>query len=340
MGFIMDFSESARAAIAQGDLDLALDLLESMVGPEHKAERQSLILIRMRLKDLAKREVFGLASANIQARRAQLAQNLLSVFHQLETKLSEDRLPAAVQEPTLLEFRVPAENSIEKIIGARSNLKRLAWLGRGLEVGRGVCRIYISGNLATGFLIAPGLLVTNNHVIPDEETAAGKDVQIQFNYEETMKGDILPVQSYKLDTSVFVTSPVDKLDCTICGIDTSSGPPLSQWAFLELETRRKAEVGEHVTIIQHPAGGVKQIAIAANQVVNIFEQRIHYTTDTMPGSSGSPVFDDHWKVIAIHHAGGDLTASERGDRIFANEGIAIFDIAAAPEFKPYMRPAP
>jgi V8-like Glu-specific endopeptidase len=48
---------------------------------------------------------------------------------------------------------------------------------------------------------------------------------------------------------------------------------------------------------------------------------------TIPGSSGSPVFNDAWKVIAIHHAGGELISNERGDRMFANEGILVSYLA-------------
>ena len=35
--------------------------------------------------------------------------------------------------------------------------------------------------IGTGFLVAPGLLLTNNHVIPDEEAAAG--FIAEFDYE-------------------------------------------------------------------------------------------------------------------------------------------------------------
>jgi endonuclease G len=78
-----------------------------------------------------------------------------------------------------------------------------------------------------------------------------------------------------------------------------------------------------VTIIQHPNGGLKQIALTANQVVGLWEHRLHYTTDTMPGSSGAPVFNDLWQVIAIHHAGGNLQVNDKGDRRFFNEGILM-----------------
>jgi V8-like Glu-specific endopeptidase len=76
-------------------------------------------------------------------------------------------------------------------------------------------------------------------------------------------------------------------------------------------------------IIQHPQGGPKQIALTANQVVNVYEHRLQYTTDTLPGSSGSPVFNDDWQVIAIHHAGGNLISNSRGDRRFVNQGILL-----------------
>ena len=30
---------------------------------------------------------------------------------------------------------------------------------------------------------------------------------------------------------------------------------------------------------------------------------LHYRTDTSPGSSGSPVFNDQWEIVALHHSG-------------------------------------
>jgi V8-like Glu-specific endopeptidase len=78
-----------------------------------------------------------------------------------------------------------------------------------------------------------------------------------------------------------------------------------------------------VTIIQHPSGGPKQIALNENRVTNIYRHYLQYTTDTLPGSSGSPVFNDDWKVVALHHAGGHLKTNEKGDIRFINQAAAM-----------------
>lgn len=42
-------------------------------------------------------------------------------------------------------------------------------------------------------------------------------------------------------------------------------------------------------------------AFRQNRVTRILETLIHYQTDTLGGSSGSPVFNDQWELIALHH---------------------------------------
>jgi len=100
---------------------------------------------------------------------------------------------------------------------------------------------------------------------------------------------------------------------------------LNDWGHLALNPFADPIPLEHVVIIQHPNGGLKQITLTANQVVKVSAPYILYTTYTMRGSSGAPVFNDLWQVIAIHHAG--IGPRDRV-RSFTNEGILMSSIRA------------
>jgi V8-like Glu-specific endopeptidase len=61
-----------------------------------------------------------------------------------------------------------------------------------------------------------------------------------------------------------------------------------------------------------------------HNVVTYADDRIvQYLTDTMPGSSGAPVFNSKWEVVALHHSGGWLEEPEMAGEVLRNEGIAI-----------------
>ena len=180
-----------------------------------------------------------------------------------------------------------------------------------------------SRGLGTAFLIAPDLLMTNHHVIPDSVTAS--DATAEFNYELSFQGKPMPTCRYRLNARRFRSSVT--LDYTIVGLLADSNKPsLESWGHLLLNPYADPVPGEHVIIIQHPNGGPKQIVLTANQVVNLSDDRLHYTTDTMPGSSGAPVFNDLWEVIAIHHVGGELHVNDKGDCRYVNEGILMSGI--------------
>jgi hypothetical protein len=62
-------------------------------------------------------------------------------------------------------------------------------------------------------------------------------------------------------------------------------------------------------------------------------------TDTMPGSSGSPVFNDMWQVIAVHHAVGRLSKGGDGRTRYVNEGVLMSAIMPdASDFWPKSEP--
>ena len=143
--------------------------------------------------------------------------------------------------------------------------------------------------------------------------------------------------SVEMDTTRFWSS--EQLDITILGTRLSSILDGARIAALPLKESAATTVGDFVSIIQHPLGGPKQIALTSNEVINIYDHRVQYVTDTLPGSSGAPVFNSAWEVIAVHHAGGNLLKNAAGDSVFANEGISVSALMGVPEVQGLLRAA-
>jgi len=58
-------------------------------------------------------------------------------------------------------------------------------------------------------------------------------------------------------------------------------------------------------IVQHPDGDPLAFTLDTSGVIgtNGNSTRVKYTTNTLPGSSGSPCFNDTWELVALHHSG-------------------------------------
>lgn len=229
--------------------------------------------------------------------------------------------PPVVKGPDIardVKWAAPAEDSehLEKILGAQSTLLPINFLEIGMQRSRSVARIVRKdGSSGTGFVIAADWMLTNNHVLPSADVAQG--AKAEFNYQLTADGLAAPIRSYPLDPSRFQTSVAN--DWTAIGIDPAAAV---EWGVITLEpveTKKDA----FVNIIQHPGGGPKHIGLYHNTVAYAGEGRVQYLTDTLPGSSGSPVFDDQWRVVALHHSGGMLREPGTKASFYRNEGIAV-----------------
>ena len=155
--------------------------------------------------------------------------------------------------------------------------------------------------------------MTNNHVL--RRAADARDSVAEFGFEE---GET-PVRVAFRPSEFFLTHR--DLDFTIVSCDDG---PLGDIQPIALR-RNPAVVTRHdrLNIIQHPRGREKEIAIYDNRVLRIRDKVIWYTTDTEPGSSGSPVFDNNWDLVALHHAG----VTQQGGTA-RNEGVRISAIVA------------
>jgi endonuclease G len=90
---------------------------------------------------------------------------------------------------------------------------------------------------------------------------------------------------------------------------------------------------EPVRIVGHPGGRPAQFSYASPSQIRLTPRtsRVRYQTNTERGSSGSPVFNKEWRVIALHQAAGPTAAPgplDLQDGLF-NQGIPIAEIVAA-----------
>ncbi len=219
----------------------------------------------------------------------------------------EPALAAAVTPASTAPSEVVREIALERVMGG-NDMVSVAYLELALSAARSVCRVHLrlpGGRVAgygTGFLVSPRLLLTNHHVLGDAE-AAGTALA-EFDYQDDCKGQPLEPASFDLDPGRFFASDAD-LDWALVAVQEASrdGAALDDFGWLPLiGTTGKAANAEFLNIIQHPNGEPKQMALRENRLVDMLERHLHYESDTAPGSSGSPVFNDQWEVVALHHA--------------------------------------
>ncbi|HRY51265.1 MAG TPA: phospholipase D-like domain-containing protein [Candidatus Paceibacterota bacterium] len=214
--------------------------------------------------------------------------------------------------------------ALERILGA-NDLMGVAFLESGLRVARTVGRIWMGvaagspRGYGTGFMVSPRLLLTNHHVLGDKTLT--RTSLLEFGYEIGEDGTIPPTTTYGLDPDAFHMADRN-LDYALVAVqpmpmrgDLTLGE--IGWNRL-IEEEGKAIVSQWINIIQHPNAEPKQLCLRENQLIDVLELFLHYKTDTSPGSSGSPVFNDRWEVVALHHSG--VPAKNAAGQIMAVDG--------------------
>ncbi|MBK6870956.1 MAG: trypsin-like peptidase domain-containing protein [Kineosporiaceae bacterium] len=226
-----------------------------------------------------------------------------------------------------------ANPNLEKVFGADRYVS-LPWYRRGLVRCRAVARIEtpLSGGVGTGFLVRArdiGLdrddvvVLTNAHVVPGGVDADDADVAFHALQEDDVR--------YRFSIrEVLWTSPPDHLDATVLLLDEAPAG-VEPVEVTDKPPAVGAKTPQRAYVIGHPRGiEVPQFSLQDNEILDHDETFVHYRSPTEPGSSGSPVFDNQWRAIALHHSGDERMhkLNGRSGHYQANEGIRLSAITA------------
>lgn len=208
------------------------------------------------------------------------------------------------------------------------------WCRRMPELQVRICRVDINGGpMGTGFLVGPQVVLTNYHVVKSvlDGVHAATALSCLFDYKVLANGKPQPGERVPLKTGeeIPVHSPctadeftpqpdmslptVDELDFALLHLERPmgslpvSGPqsPPRGWEPLPAAAAKKLVPDQGLIIVQHPQGEPMKLAVDTQSVIqlNANETRVRYRTNTEGGSSGSPVYDMFWNLVALHHLG-------------------------------------
>jgi hypothetical protein len=243
-----------------------------------------------------------------------------------------------------------ATPGLEKIINEAAGFADLKAFRRWLaEAELRTARIEIGGRAkGTGFLVANQLLLTNWHVVAGG--VRGAMARFDHSVLDSVGGRPVPfADDWRVAYSEHEAVPVELGE---------TGPPPGRWDFALVRLAEpvgaqaigpdpedaKVDRRQHyalddaaytylpdepLLIVGHPEGRPIQLSYAAPSGARSTEHRnrVRYQTNTEGGSSGSPVFNKEFRVVALHHAGGPTKTSTFAvtDGAF-NQGVPIADI--------------
>jgi V8-like Glu-specific endopeptidase len=199
-----------------------------------------------------------------------------------------------------------------------------------------------STGTGTGFLIRGNTLdeslgeelfvITNNHVVSKDPAVkkALRPSEAIIIFEAL--NNALNRKEEFLGFDIIWSSPKDDLDASIIRLTKESQERLKEFTkgieifpVSEISPDLNSISSSRIYIIGYPRGGTLRISYENNILLDFEDPKIHYSTATEGGSSGSPVFNKRWELIGLHHAGSDEMPrlNKKPGTYQANEGIWI-----------------
>ncbi len=247
-------------------------------------------------------------------------RNLIDRFNVVEADIRQTILDIAAGTPNASESRErkvafeqrkskpvlrnhASREGLERQIGGNETLST-EWLEQGLLAKRSVGRVETPLGDGTGFLVAPGILLTNQHVL--ENDAIAYDSFVVFGDED---GRVLPnpVRRNCLCRPDIFFATDENLDFCFVAIEPEDGEPSTEvYGFLPLiGGEGKIQRGDRLAAIHHPRGNRRSISLHRSYLVaiqsgGVYDPYFWHTCDTEEGSSGAPVFSLEWEVVGLH----------------------------------------
>jgi hypothetical protein len=104
--------------------------------------------------------------------------------------------------------------------------------------------------------------------------------------------------------------------------------PGTKWGVLRLPKRALAlSDGQQLTFMEHREARPDGATVLRSELTSVSAERVRYAMDVEPGLPGSPVFDEAWELVALHHAAGHPDLGYPGTWRH-NEGVRLDAIVA------------
>ncbi len=186
------------------------------------------------------------------------------------------------------------------------------WAERMNACKRRVCSIGLNAShVGTGFLIGPDRILTNSHVL--SSAAALSDYGAVFDF--VGKAQRSQLSEYRI-VEELVRSEPREYDYAAFRLEAI---PEGERKYFKARSYQFENIREPVGILGHPNGESQRFTYGVVFDNNSFMGRVAYTANTAPGASGSPVFNENWDLVAIHH---------HGEKNVYNHGVPLKAILA------------
>jgi V8-like Glu-specific endopeptidase len=229
--------------------------------------------------------------------------------------LSFNLLEGVVQRNSGAPFSLTIPDEREQIADYKTDLPEL------YRRSRAVAKLAFvkSGKpyVCTGFLIDRNRLLTNEHCVNTLDIC--RTTVAIFGYEALGSGGA--VSSGEQFACDDLLKKSEKLDAALLRV---RGEPGAIYGSLPLAQQGVA-LNQSVIMVQHPAGEPKQVSrkgcfVSSLSALGVSEKTdFGHKCDTLGGSSGSPILNEQFAVVGLHHFGFENVAPWRDQ----NRAVAI-----------------